>query len=335
MSPRAKLNQVKFKVRYNALLLRQFSVADMIRVTGLNPESVRTELQRMKHEGLLSVEPYPEKHEKRGGHPSLYRLTDDPEIRIALSKNIEVFYPMLPSSDQPTSRYYLSAKKLIDQAQTADDLRRRQMLSDAEHDLEIAEQAEGSSLASDSIKAYLQYEYARLAYLRGKHEMAQELFDVLDQYFASVNNAIMTLKVLEYRLCLMAWAHQRELGTRSNMRADALARCLLTAIQEVSYETDSPLALFLIDLVGELSQTTEDKINAIASERAAELNKRGIDAIEMKVDSLFLKYASREQGVALPRRETEKIPSADYFGPKFKDRDANRDRARLKRTRND
>jgi hypothetical protein len=319
MSVKTGMNQVKFKVRYNALILREFTVSDMIRATGLNPESIRTELQRMKQEGLLIAAPHPEKHDKRGGHPSIYRLTDDPEMRLALSESIEAFYPPLPVDDQPTSRHYASAKQLIDRAQTADGPQCKQLLAAAEHDLEIAEQAEGGSLASDSVKAYLQYERARVAYLRRKDELAQELFSSLSQFFASTNNTVMVRKVHEFQLCLVACTHQRELGVRGNTRPIAEARCLLDAIEEVSYVTDSPLALLLMDLLSELSQTMQDRINAAAFERAKEFNERDINAIKSQLDEIQLEVISREFGTSQSRQETERIPAVRL--PELKSRD--------------
>jgi hypothetical protein len=319
MSVKTGMNQVKFKVRYNALILREFTVSDMVRATGLNPESIRTELQRMKQEGLLVAAPHPEKHDKRGGHPSIYRLADDPEMRLALSESIEAFYPPLPVDDQPTSRHYASAKQWIDRAQTADGPQCKPLLAAAEHDLEIAEQAEGGGLASDSVKAYLQYERARLAYLKGKHELAQELLNSLSQFFMSANNTAMTQKVHEFQLCLTALAHQRELGGRDSLRADALARCVLDAIAEVSHVTDSPLELLLIDLLRELSQTTHDKINAAAFERAAEFSKRETGAIKMELDDIQVRFASLELRTRPSHREIEITPVMRHSEPSLED----------------
>ena len=312
MAVKTGKSQVKFKVRYNALIFREFTVSDMVRATGLNPESIRTELQRMKQEGLLTSERHPQKHDKRGGHPSIYRLADDPEARLALSESIEAFYPSLPTGNEPTSRHYMSAKQTLDLAQTADEPECKQLLAAVKDDLEIAEQAEGGSLASDSVKAHLQYERARFVYLKGKHELAQELLNSLSQFFMSVNNTAMTQKVQEFQLYLMALARQRELGGRASMRPDVLARCVIQVVKENTYEISSPLALFLVNLLCELSQTTEDKIKATALERAAEYSKQDVGSLKMQINEVQTRVMILESKTLQFRRESEDVDLRHY-----------------------
>lgn len=263
MNHRAGMSEVKFKVRHNALLLHEFTTADMVRATGLNPESVRTELQRMKREGLLISRPHPDKPKKRGGRPALYRLTDDPEARLALSESVEAFYPSLSSADRPTSRHYLLAQQLLDHAQTVENPQRKRLLLDAEQALEMAEHAEGGGLAPKRIQAYLRYERARLFYLQGVYKEARESFESLREFFVEVQDEMMIRHTDESLLCLKAWDCSAT-GTPYGVGEAALARCLLDTLTEEAYRTDSPLTSLLVQLVDQLSRTADEKVRAAA-----------------------------------------------------------------------
>jgi len=256
MSQRAGMSQVKFRVRHNALLLRAFTAADMIRATGLNPESVRTELQRMKQEGLLVSRTNPGNPKKRGGPPALYKLTEDQEGRAALSESIEAFYPPPPLADKPTSRHYLLAQQLLNRAQIAEGERRMQLLAQAEQDLELAEQAEGGTLAPKPIEAYLQYERARLAYLRGEIEEAKRGFEELRELFADAQNDKMLGRLDEFRLCLKV--REQFVGQPSTARIQAArALSLLQTLADHAYQTDSPLILLSLEILRDLRQTVD------------------------------------------------------------------------------
>lgn len=302
MAHRIGMSQVKFKVRHNALLLREFTVADMIRATGLNPESVRTELQRMKQEGLLTSRPYPDKPKKRGGRPALYQLTDDPEARFALSQSIEGFYPPPLPADRPTSRHYQSARQLLDRAQTADDRQRERLLADAERDLEMAEQAEGGSLTPERVKAYLQYERVRLVYLRGEHEEAERSLEALREFFVDAHDEAMVRRINEFRLCLKAW---KRFAVRMPDTVSEItwARCLLDTLAESNYQTDSPLIHRLLRLLQQLSRPADERVLAEAFNLAVEVSKRGVEAAEayhLEQMRLFYKTAVLQQGERQP-----------------------------------
>lgn len=295
MSDRTGMGQVKFKVRHNAVLLREFTVADMFRATGLNPESVRTELQRMKQEGLLTSHPHPDKPEKPGGRPVIYQLTDDPEARLALSESIEAFYPPLPPADRPTSRHYLWAQRLLNRAQTVDEPQRSQLLSEAEQALEMAYHAEGGSLAPEPVKAFLQYERARLAYLRGEHEEAERSFTALRGFFLSAQDETMVKRIDEFLLCLETW---RRFAARMPGSAGevAWARCLLDTLHENSYQTDSPLTSLSLRLLHHLSQTAGEEVRVLVYEveRAEAFHKVQESSI-MDVDRARIVIADHDE----------------------------------------
>lgn len=251
MTQRANMSQVKFKVRYNALLLREFKVADLVRATGLNPESVRTEVQRMKQEGLLVAGPNGE-HTGRGAPAAIYHLTDDPEMRLALSESVAAFYPTPPSPERPSSRRYRAAQQALDRALHSKGAQRRHLLEEAEHDLELANAAEGGAFASDPVRAYLSYEHARLHYLRGDYGQAKQEFAALRPIFTALGDETMLQRVKEFEVCAEASAH---FGTNMaiGVNKHAWARYLVQRTADKNYQTDSPLTVLLLQLVSRLA----------------------------------------------------------------------------------
>lgn len=265
MARQVAIGEARFRVRRAALLLREFTVADVVRSTGLNPDSVRTELQRMRRDGLLTSRPHPEKPKRRGGRPHLYRLTDDPEARLALAESIEAFYPTPPPADKPTSRHYLVARRMLSRAQRVEGGERERLLADAEHELAMAEQAEGGSRIPESVGAYLEYERALLQWLRGSATLDSATFDELRDAFRGIGDELMTERVEHLRLCWLAWLRFGAAAPGS-VGEIAWARCLLNTVDEEGCWPDSPLLLLLLDQLRCLAQTREEKSQATAFE---------------------------------------------------------------------
>jgi RNA polymerase sigma factor (sigma-70 family) len=268
MTHRVGMSQVKFKVRYHALLLREFTVADMIRATGLNPESVRTELQRMRQDGLLRSEPHPGSAPEQHPRAALYRLTDDPEARLALSRSIEAFYPPTVPTDRPTSRHYRIAQQLLDQALNSGEPQRRQLLDDALSALEMAAQAEGQA-ASASIKAYLDYEQARLAYLRGDYPRAARDFARLHDFFSACHDEALLKRIKEFQVCLEV--QQRFAAEAGPAAGEATVGWYLAqTLVEQGYQSDSPITSLLLPVLRQLAETAHDKVNAAIRQETAD-----------------------------------------------------------------
>jgi len=279
MTQRANRSEVKFKVRHNALLLHEFTTAEMVRATGCNIESVRTELQRMKEEGLLTGERIASKGRGPGGPPMLHRLTSDPEGRQRLLESVQAFYPPPVPTERPTSRYYVLAQHSLERASVADEQQRKLLLSEAERDLEMAAQAEGGSLAPESVKAYLQYEGARLAYLRGEDKEARRTFERLRPFFVAIQDEMRVRFIDEYVLCIDAEQRLNAAGPGS-VSEMSWARCLLETLQEHEYQTDSPLVARMRELLSELTKTIEEKIRDaaydVAKVRTQEISTKAV-----------------------------------------------------------
>lgn len=256
MPVQAIRSEVKLKVRRNALLLREFTIAQLVRATGLNPESVRTEVQRLKQEGFVVSERRP------GRREALYRLSDDPEKRLALSRSIEAFYPEPPEPipPRPTSRLYQAALQSLDQAEREKGRRREGLLEQAAHQLEGAWQAEGASRAPELVQAHLLRERGRLAYLQGQREPARELLTQAREMFAAAGLEGETRLVDEYLRCIEAW-HRIEVSRAPD--AAAKARCVLEVLAEAEPPLIGPLVRLLADLARDLSRTTGDRVAQI------------------------------------------------------------------------
>lgn len=185
-------NEVKLKVRHYALLLEEFTVAQIVELTGLKSASVRTEVQRMRREKL--VVPSRQESKGRGGPPCIYMLTDDPEARLALSKSIEAFYleatPHPPRPRQPASRHFFQAAEiiqaLIDQSIAPD--QSDAAIREAAYHLEFARHEEGVGReGTEIIRAHLDREKAKLEVARGNLVEAEELIQRSVEAFRSAS----------------------------------------------------------------------------------------------------------------------------------------------------
>ena len=182
-------SEVKFKIRAIALDLETFTVAEMARVTSLNPASIRTELQRMKRRGYLTSEPIREDRSGPGAPAHRYRLTDDPEKRLALARSIEPFYAPIPTA-RPLSLHYQAAMTLAERLESGElsAAERKDVLRDAQHHLVLAVEEEGIDIRPEAetavASAYLDLLRARLAIAAGQLEGVEPLLATARQAFA-------------------------------------------------------------------------------------------------------------------------------------------------------
>lgn len=290
MPPRSELNIVKFRVREYALRLRRFIVAELVEETGLNPSSVRTELDRMIKEGLLtaqvaSPEDYPGLR-RRGGQPKVYQLNPDPLVRIDLWKSVKAFFGPPPAPTRPTAPHYGAARQLIDEALAADnENRRKQLLAQAEDDLETTYQAEGASLAPERVRALIEYERARIAFWRGEYQRAETLFESLLQSFRKWRDDNLAGIVQEFLLLLK---NQHLLSTAGEPRGQT--RHFLDTLKKNLYRTDSPVTLISLRLNQNLADeqimeeinrsviSVSQELAKLREEIGLSIDKRGIAA---------------------------------------------------------
>jgi len=259
MKPKAEMSKVKFQVRYNALMLSQFTVEQMVKATGLNPESVRTELQRMRQEGLLTSGPLAGERRGRGGRPAVYKLTSDPEKRLALSRSVRAFYPEPPRPVRPTSRHYLVANRILDRIATGqykDDQECEAFLQEARERLEFAWYDEGEP--EGLIRAYIDRERARLEYLWVNYETAEALFRQVRETFAAAELHDEVAKVDEYLVCIPVRRRLMRLR-KGALTPQGLAHLALEALKVAPALSmaDRPLVALLKELLKNLAAYQE------------------------------------------------------------------------------
>lgn len=306
MARKAGMSEVKLKVRYNALFLREFTVADMVRATGLKPESVRTELQRMRREGLLTSEPLTEKRRGRGGRPALYKLTQDPEKRLALSHEVESFFPepLQPIPPRPTSRHYLVASRILDRVATGyykTDKERDTALQEAEERLKFAEYEEGES--QELIRAYIDRERARLEYLRGHDETAESLFRQVQEAFTTAELDHEVERINEYLTCIQARRRWLQEGA---LNPPEQARCILEVLGTIEQPSDRPLMNLLVRLLHELSRSMREQVLTAAWEQVAQ--------VRVEVARTIREEFRREPRPAPLLRELEEVERRERAG---------------------
>lgn len=304
-------NEVKIRIRSNALTLREFTVAQMRRVTGLNPASIHTELQRMKREGYLTSEPIKEKS-GRGAPPHVYKLTSDPEKRLELSRQVEAFYtpPPPPAPPKPTSLHFEAAVKLIDRLATGQvsEEERDEVLDKARYHLDFAMHEEGVGIkkdeATDIIGAHIDFRRAQLECLQGRWPEAEALLNRARTVFLAHELEAPVAQVEAYLLCLAIRPHLEEAREAEARSPSAAAWCIQKAIDEL--ESSSVASHPLAQQLSEMSQWLCTSLQA-REEQVVE--KRLEEKLEWFVEDLT-KKASRKIEAIEERRYREVLLGA-------------------------
>ena len=303
---KAALSQVKFKVRHNALLLGEFTVEQMVKATGLNPESVRTELQRMKKEGFLTSEPLRGEIRKRGGRPHIYRLTPDPEKRLALSRSVEAFYPApsLPIPARPTSRHFHIAVQLLNQAtkRQIEGEEYKALLDEAQYHLDFAFHEEsGDGQGMELARAYINREQGRLEYLRGNDGDAERLFEKAREVFASADLPDEVAKVDEYLQSIQIRRRWMEMVQRGIYEPRNMLRCVLETLKPISSSlADRPLMLLLMNLLEHLVPSARELVLASSHETIEAMQHQ---ITEVRESTRRIEIILEEQMGRVPKEE--------------------------------
>lgn len=282
-------NEVKIRIRSNALTLREFTVAQMRRVTGLNPTSIRTELQRMKKEGYLTSEPTKERR-GRGAPPHIYKLTTDPEKRLELSHQVEAFYtppsPLAPP--KPTSLHFKAAVELIDRLASGQisEKERDEVLDKACYHLDFAMHEEGVGIkkdeATDIIGAHINCEQGRLEYLRGNDGDAEMLFKKAKEVFATAGLLDEVAKANEYLQSIQIRRRWMEMMQRGIYDPSDMARCVLETLGPIFASlADRPLVPLLMNLLELLIPSTRKVVLAASHETIEAMQRQMTEVREV------------------------------------------------------
>jgi len=160
-------NEVRVNIRRNVLVLKTFTVPQLQAITGLNRQSIHTEVRRMEQEGLVSrVGTEAGKKVAAGGRPSVvYRLTSDPEKRFGVLQWIRAFYITVEEKPselrRPESKHYFIAKETLEEVL-----------------------GKGSALTPEEKSAYLDQIRKRLEYARQEEEAGEEGTQLIAAIFA-------------------------------------------------------------------------------------------------------------------------------------------------------
>jgi len=302
-------SEVKIRVRSNALDLKEFTVAQMRRVTGFNSASIRTELQRMKRQSYLTSEPVKEK-KGRGAPPHIYKLTSDPEKRLELSRQVEAFYtpPPPPAPPKPPSLHFKGAVKLIDRlaAGQVSAEERGEVLDKARYHLDFAMHEEGVGIKKDEataiIGAHIDFRRAQLECLQGHWPEAEGLLNRARTVFLAHELEAPVAQVETYLLCLAIWPHLEEAREAEARSPSAAAWCIQKGIDELesSSVASHPLAQTLLDTACWLRES----LQAREMESAA---KQLIKELQSGFDELIEQASRKREEERAERREREGI----------------------------
>lgn len=271
------------------MALKEFTVKQMRRVTGLNPASIRTELQRMKRQGYLTSEPVKEKR-GRGAPPHIYKLTSDPEMRLELSHQVEAFYtpPPPPAPPKPASLHFKAAVKLIDRLATGQvsEEERGEVLDKARYHLDFAMHEEGVGIKKDEatgiIGAHINLEHGRLEYVRGNYGDAERSFEKAKEGFALADLPDEVTKVDEYLQSIQIRRRWMEMMQRGIYEPRNMARCVLESLEPISASLASkPLVLLLMNLLKSLAPSARGLVLAASHEKVEAMQRQMTEVREV------------------------------------------------------
>ena len=244
---------------------------------------------------MLTSEPLQEKRPGRGGRPALYKLTPDPERRLALSRQVESFFPEPPQPTRPTSRHYLVASRLLDRiaaGQYKDARECQALLQEARERLDFAWYDEGEP--EGLIGAFIDRERARLEYLFGNFETAEASFRQVRETFAAAELHNEVAKADEYLACIVVRRQLMRLR-RGALTLEGLARSTLEALEVAPMPplADRPLVALLTELLGNLATFTRDRVLAEAWEGVAVLQAQIEETVRSEVRTAFRELGER------------------------------------------
>lgn len=270
-----KMGKVKLRVRETALRLREFTVDQMVKATGFNQESVQSELRRMREKGLLTVGGRTSSPGQRGAPPCIYRLTDDPEVRLGLASDIEEFFSNPHQQDTPSSQHYFDAVQLLDEAEGKEnDEVKNHLLQKAEEELDFTWYEEGEP--KGAVAAYLKCQSGRLEYLKGNYDRAEELLKASKQSFATLglNEPNGCAEYLPALLVRRQWEQQRDApGSDSKSALVTKTKAAVRRLQESGpkYLSNHPMSAIFLELSEQLLDALEETMRnlVLAEARAA------------------------------------------------------------------
>jgi DNA-binding MarR family transcriptional regulator len=174
--------EVTFKVKQFIAACERFTIGQVAKLTGLNPKSVETVVQRLIRDGYVVKSQETVPVAGRGRRSLYYNLTANMEKRKDLVKEVSAFQPgAVPVRVRPLSANYIGAHNMLDELEREPDAPDREArLAKIEKHLELAASEEGLEDGEEGtavVGAYLLRERARVAALRHQWPRAESLLN--------------------------------------------------------------------------------------------------------------------------------------------------------------
>lgn len=172
--------EVKFKVRRSVLMLKRFTIKQLLLTARVPESSARTEINRMIKEGLLATQQTEVEKSSTGGRPPvIYEIVPGAQAEIYAS--IEPFYGVpWDETSSPTSENYKRARDTLNNLLRSGQLIREEewadAIAEALRDLEYAEFEEGiGEEGTELARTYIDIEKAKAKALVGDWKAALQL----------------------------------------------------------------------------------------------------------------------------------------------------------------
>lgn len=181
--------EVRFKVRRAVLMLKRFTMRQLLTVVGHSESSIRTEINRMVNDGLLVVTQESQRPRSAAGGrpPATYGIA--PGKQVEIYNSIEPFFAGAQDmTAPPRSQYYQWACESLRSFFRDDEevmTNRVRLLEEITEELDTAEFEEGLAGEGNEIgKAYLDRARAQVYLLKGEYDAARQLLGEVQMAFA-------------------------------------------------------------------------------------------------------------------------------------------------------
>jgi hypothetical protein len=189
---RADLNSVKLAVQQAILDTPTFTVSDIAKRTGFRLDSIHTQVQRMKKQGIIEIDSAAKDDHpavnRRGAPSVIYRLTQDLGKLQLLRDSVLAFYLHSPKelTLRPTSKHFTLAHQATEKALRCDVSETEEienLLEEAELQLELVTDTECDADAPENLKAHIAFQQALVQYARRRYADAATQFSDLRTIF--------------------------------------------------------------------------------------------------------------------------------------------------------
>jgi hypothetical protein len=328
------LGEVAIKVKRAILLTETFTVGQIADITGVKYESVETVIQRLQRDGfLIKADNTLSKDStvsKRGRPRQYYTFADLTRVKV-IRDTVDIFFTersfVEPSKTKPQNPHFVKAMSLIDSLEKSGNDLSPELQKDIETDLSLSREYEEMIEAGNKIaEAFNDFAQAKLEYLRGEKEDAEELLrkakSVFQKYKISEESLIDDY-LISSKLKTASLNAKKAI---ENETYEDLAKILNNIVEDCPDISFSPSVTALLkEFIALTSQISLNTANLLSNNRnlqgqlqnVLEENERlkiqqGItNEINLDLAKAVKSLASQQQDFSYPQRE---LPEATFFG---------------------